>query len=97
MATLTRVTIGWLEEHSVVRDATELTETFDVDLRWTPPPTPILPADAPSEVIRAVGAIDSNGPSVFTAVQGQLGLKLESANGLVDMLIIDHMEHPSEN
>ena len=36
-------------------------------------------------------------PSVFVAVQEQLGLKLESSRAARDTLIIDHLEHPSEN
>jgi uncharacterized protein (TIGR03435 family) len=40
---------------------------------------------------------DTNGPSIFAALQKQLGLKLESTRGAAEVLIIDHVERPSEN
>jgi uncharacterized protein (TIGR03435 family) len=46
------------------------------------------PAPAPSEPA---------GPSIFTALQQQLGLKLEPTRGPVEFLVIDHVERPSEN
>jgi uncharacterized protein (TIGR03435 family) len=40
---------------------------------------------------------DSSPPSIFTAIQEQLGLKIESTKGPVKVLVIDHVERPSAN
>jgi len=81
----------------VVVDRTGLTGSYDVDLTWTPdrlPPRP--PGAPPDQPIRVNGAeIDPNGPSIFTAIREQLGLKLESGRGPVQVLAIDHVEQPS--
>jgi len=81
----------------VVVDRTGLTGSYDVDLTWTPdrlPPRP--PGAPPDQPIRVNGAeIDPNGPSIFTAIREQLGLKLESGRWPVQVLAIDHVEQPS--
>jgi bla regulator protein blaR1 len=78
-------------------DETRLTGNYDFTLQWAPDeragPTTLGGAprsdDAPPP--------DSSGPSIFTAIQEQLGLKLESRKVQVEMLVIDHVEAPSEN
>jgi uncharacterized protein (TIGR03435 family) len=81
----------------VVVDRTGLKGHFDFYMRWTPdnlpPRAPGTPADQP---VRMNGVeFDPNGPSLFTALQEQLGLKLEATRGPVDVLVIDHVERPS--
>ena len=69
-----------------VIDNTRLSGTFDMDLEWLPDPEPgQTPPDAPS------------GASFFQAVKEQLGIKLDSQKGPVDTLVVDHIEHLSEN
>jgi uncharacterized protein (TIGR03435 family) len=80
-----------------VVDRTGLTGTYDIHLKWTPDRILQRAAGtAPSEPIRVNGVdIDPNGPSIFTALQEQLGLKLESERGTIDALVIDHIERPT--
>jgi uncharacterized protein (TIGR03435 family) len=67
-----------------VKDETSLIGDFAFTLEWTPGMKE--PDNSPS-----------SRPSLFTAVQEQLGLKLESTKGSVDVLVIDNAEKPSEN
>ena len=79
-------------------DRTGLHGTYDFTLQWTPAPNEGGP-DAIGLPPRAEPprATDSSGPSIFTALQEQLGLKLESTKGPVDILVIERVERPSEN
>jgi uncharacterized protein (TIGR03435 family) len=76
-----------------VVDRTSLTGRFSFHLTWTPDQLPPRPPGDQDDL----PPIDPNGPSIFTAVQEQLGLKLESTTGPVDVLIIDSVEHPTPN
>jgi uncharacterized protein (TIGR03435 family) len=80
----------------IVVDRTGLTGSFDVDLTWTPDQMPQQQGPRPPGAPE-FPPIDPNGPSLFTAVQEQLGLKLESTKGPVDVLVIDRAERPAED
>ncbi|MBV9745664.1 MAG: TIGR03435 family protein [Acidobacteriia bacterium] len=66
-----------------VIDRTGLNEEYNFDLRWV------------QDMVDGHSVPD--GPSIFTAVQEQLGLKLESGKAPVDAITIDHIEKPSPN
>jgi uncharacterized protein (TIGR03435 family) len=87
--TLSRIDIG-----REVVDQTGLPGKYDFALRCAPTEAmrpvingQMLPLSADEEAL----------PSIFTAVQEQLGLKLEPTKGLVPTLVIDHIDKPSEN
>lgn len=79
----------------VVVDKTGLTGYYDVTLTYAPDPGQLPLAPPPPGV--ELPTIDPNGPSLFTAVEEQLGLKLEPARGQVDVVVIDSVERPTEN
>ncbi len=73
-----------------VIDKTGLAGKYDLNLKWTP------------DRVAAAGTDDGQqpadvAPSLFTALQEQLGLKLVSSRGPVETLVVDHVEQPSEN
>jgi uncharacterized protein (TIGR03435 family) len=72
-----------------VIDKTGYTGTFSIRLEFTREGGADLSLDAPGP--------DSYRPSIFTAIQEQLGLKLESQKALADVLVIDHAEKPDAN
>jgi uncharacterized protein (TIGR03435 family) len=70
----------------IIVDKTGLGEKkFDFELSWTP------------DDRRAADNAADAGPSIFTALEEQLGLKLVPSRGPVEVLVIDHMERPSPN
>ena len=62
---------------------TGLTGRYDFRLQWTPDGVATAATDAP--------------PDLFTAIEEQLGLKLQAAKGPVETLVIDHVEQPTAN
>jgi uncharacterized protein (TIGR03435 family) len=86
--------LGHIVDRPVI-DKTGLTNLFQIHLvfsRDDPAPRTAMPdPGAPAEA-RATDA-----PGIFQAIQEQLGLKLVAARGPVDVLVIDHIERPSEN
>lgn len=66
-----------------VINETGLSGRYDFTLRWTPDNVPTNEPGAP--------------PGIFTAIQEQLGLKLEATKGPANVLVIDHIEKPSAN
>jgi uncharacterized protein (TIGR03435 family) len=82
-----------------VVDRTGLTGRFDYDLEFAMDPSiqaPGIGGGLPPDP-QATRAADPEGVSIFTAVQDQLGLKLESARGPVDVVVIDSVSQPTEN
>jgi uncharacterized protein (TIGR03435 family) len=82
-----------------VLDRTGLTGNYDFTLQWTPDEgqPPGFKEPAGGQGIGSSAPRDSSWPSIFTAIQEQLGLKLESQRGPVEILVIDHAERPSPN
>ena len=64
-----------------VIDRTEFQGRFDINLEFS----------------RDVSSTDTTTPSLLTLLQDELGLKVDSTKGPVDVLVIDHIERPAEN
>jgi uncharacterized protein (TIGR03435 family) len=76
----------------MVIDETGLDARFDVDLEFGADQFPL-----PAETQRDFAPAGLEGLSILTALQEQLGLKLQSTKGPVDVLVIDHAERPTED
>lgn len=76
--------------HRPIIDKTDLTGKYDIHLQYSQD-------QIHDDHEAGPGTVESSGPSLFTALEEQLGLKLESTKGPVTTLVIDHIEKPSEN
>ena len=87
MAALARMLSGSVGR--IVIDRTGLAgRGFNIDLEYTPDP-----ASAPGPPPAAA----TNNPAIFTALEEQLGLKLQPERAPIDVLVIDRVEPPTEN
>lgn len=79
-----------------VIDKTDLKGNYDLELNYSAEAVPGGGGGAPPSA-DALAAAGSNGPTIFTALQEQLGLKLDPQKGPVKVLVIDKVMKPTEN
>jgi uncharacterized protein (TIGR03435 family) len=88
--------LAWVMQRAAldrpVVDKTGLSGRYDFDLEFTPDESQFGGVFG-----KLASTDDSAKPSLFTAIQQQLGLRLEPAKGPIEALVIDHVERPSEN
>jgi bla regulator protein blaR1 len=75
----------------LVIDRTGLTGNWDLEVKYTPDRSQLPPG------VELPPSVDPNGPSMFTALEEQLGLKLRPARGPVEVLVIDSVQQPTPN
>jgi uncharacterized protein (TIGR03435 family) len=74
-----------------VLDRTGIPGKFEFDLEFA------IDQSTPGFVLDGTSSSQNEGPSIFTAIQEELGLRLQSTKGPVEFLVIDRVEMPSEN
>lgn len=93
---LTRI-LGQQTQRTVI-DKTGLTGIYDFTLQMPPPRGPgAMPKPASDGASAAGDDAQDTGPSIFTTVEDQLGLKLESQKAPLPVIVIDHIQQPSAN
>jgi bla regulator protein blaR1 len=95
MDQLSRTLAAFARRHVI--DRSGLAGEFDLDLNFTPEFDGVGPPPAGGAPLQGPPPPPVDGPGLFTALQEQLGLKLESVQAPVDVIVIDRVERPSEN
>jgi uncharacterized protein (TIGR03435 family) len=100
-ANIALLTVGLSRQPEIGRkvvDNTGLKGQYDLILQWSPDQGAAgVATGGTTPGSEAASPANAPGPSLFGALREQLGLKLESTKGPVDILVIDHIERPSEN
>jgi uncharacterized protein (TIGR03435 family) len=87
---LSTLTITGSSLNRLILDRTGLEGAYHVTLKFTPD-------NIPPVSIPGLPPVDPNGPSIFTALQEQLGLKLEASNAMMPVLVVDSASRPTPN
>ena len=80
-----------------VVDQTGLPGAYDFQLKWTPDESQFAQFRGTGAVVPPPTDDPAAPPTLYTAMQEQLGLKMRPAKSLVDVIVIDHVDRPSEN
>jgi uncharacterized protein (TIGR03435 family) len=99
---MTTTGFAWRMQASVVDkpvvDQTGLPGRYDFELKWTPDESQYAQFRGIAPMVLPPPTNDPNAPpSLYIAMQEQLGLKMGTAKLINDVIIIDHVEKPSEN
>jgi uncharacterized protein (TIGR03435 family) len=81
----------------IVVDKTGIEGKYDVSFQWTPDPASEPRVSKSGEPLPPPPADAMSGPSIFSALQDKLGLKLEARKVPVQVIVIEHAQRPSEN
>ena len=80
-----------------VVDQTGLTDRYDFQLNWTPDDSQFTQFRTANVVVPPTTDEANAPPNLYTAIQQQLGLKIEATKAPDEVIVIDHVEKPSPN
>ena len=78
-----------------ILDHTGLSAKYDFELKWTPDQSSA--SNAVGGIALPLAVTDRDRPNIFTALQEQLGLKLDASKAPAPVIVVDHIETPTAN